>query len=234
MFFGANLQFLRRKRAMTQEQLAQELNVSRQTVSKWESGQTPELGKLMELSDLFSCKLDDLLRLDLSMEDTPVRVYRLPGFSMARYCMISPHAYRDLRACMDAWAAQAGLQNAKYLCWSLPYVPADLKNRHGLQGFGAAWVLPGGQFSCGGPEFAAQEAHTYAVLTISEPAGRNAKQIARAIQTILEYLHRSGIPKSAQEGYLPSFELRYTRDGLPMADIFLQCQAPGITETYSF
>lgn len=38
MSFGENLQYLRKKKEITQEQLAEELEVSRQSVSKWESG----------------------------------------------------------------------------------------------------------------------------------------------------------------------------------------------------
>ena len=38
MFLGENIQYLRRKNGLTQETLAQRLGVSRQTVSKWESG----------------------------------------------------------------------------------------------------------------------------------------------------------------------------------------------------
>ena len=38
MAFSENLQFLRARRGLTQEQLAEALNVSRQSVSKWESG----------------------------------------------------------------------------------------------------------------------------------------------------------------------------------------------------
>ena len=38
MSFGENLQFLRRRQDMTQEALAEKLAVSRQSVSKWESG----------------------------------------------------------------------------------------------------------------------------------------------------------------------------------------------------
>ena len=53
MQFGSNLLFLRRKKGLTQEQLAQTLGVSRQTVSKWESGQVPELVTLMTLADFF-------------------------------------------------------------------------------------------------------------------------------------------------------------------------------------
>ena len=64
MYFGRNLQFLRKKQSgLTQEQLAEKLNVSRQTVGKWETEEAfPEMEKLLEISDLFLVKLDALIR----------------------------------------------------------------------------------------------------------------------------------------------------------------------------
>ena len=63
MSFGENLQYLRRQANMTQEDLAAEMNVSRQTVSKWESdGAYPEMEKLLQLSARFDIDLDTLLR----------------------------------------------------------------------------------------------------------------------------------------------------------------------------
>ena len=63
MYLSKNIQLLRKQRRVTQEQLAEQMNVSRQTISKWESGEmTPELPKLLELCELFSCKLDALVR----------------------------------------------------------------------------------------------------------------------------------------------------------------------------
>ena len=64
MKLGSNLQILRKLHGnMTQEKLAERMNVSRQTVSKWENGEAyPELDKLLELSSLFSCTLDTLLK----------------------------------------------------------------------------------------------------------------------------------------------------------------------------
>ncbi|MCM1335524.1 MAG: helix-turn-helix transcriptional regulator, partial [Eubacterium sp.] len=55
MSFGKNLQFLRRLRQnMTQEDLAERLNVSRQTVSKWELDTAqPEIEKAIELCRVF-------------------------------------------------------------------------------------------------------------------------------------------------------------------------------------
>lgn len=61
--FGDNLQFYRKKKDMTQEQLAEQLEVSRQTISKWESGVSyPEMEKILQLCDLFSCSMDTLMR----------------------------------------------------------------------------------------------------------------------------------------------------------------------------
>jgi transcriptional regulator with XRE-family HTH domain len=63
MNFGSNLQYLRMiHQNMTQEELASQLNVSRQTISKWELNQgNPELGKLQEICTLFNCTADDIL-----------------------------------------------------------------------------------------------------------------------------------------------------------------------------
>lgn len=63
MSFGMNVQALRRRRNMTQEELADALGVSRQSVSKWESdGSFPEMEKLVQLCELFGCDLDTLVR----------------------------------------------------------------------------------------------------------------------------------------------------------------------------
>lgn len=63
MSLGENLQFLRKKNNITQEQLAERLDVSRQSVSKWESDTTyPEMDKLIQLCQMFHCSLDDLVQ----------------------------------------------------------------------------------------------------------------------------------------------------------------------------
>lgn len=62
MNFGENIQFLRKQSGMTQEELAEKMNVSRQTVSKWEAGSIPEMERLTQLCDLFRCDLDTLIR----------------------------------------------------------------------------------------------------------------------------------------------------------------------------
>ncbi len=67
MSLGQNLQFLRKQKDMTQEQLAEQLEVSRQSVSKWESDATyPETDKLIQMANLFHCTIDDLMQKDIS------------------------------------------------------------------------------------------------------------------------------------------------------------------------
>lgn len=66
MSFAENLQFLRRQKDITQEQLAEQLEVSRQSVSKWESGQSyPEMEKLLQICSMFHCNMDTLMQGDV-------------------------------------------------------------------------------------------------------------------------------------------------------------------------
>ena len=63
MEFAEKLIALRKGKELTQEQLAEQLNVSGQSVSKWENGQAvPEVEKLVELSRAFDVTVDYLLK----------------------------------------------------------------------------------------------------------------------------------------------------------------------------
>lgn len=63
MKFNEKLIKLRKAAGLSQEELGNKLNVARQTVSKWELGETtPEMDKLEELSDLFEISIDELVK----------------------------------------------------------------------------------------------------------------------------------------------------------------------------
>lgn len=65
MALSEKLYSLRKKSGLSQEQLAEKLNVSRQAVSKWETGQSvPESDKLVAISDFFDVSLDYLMKDD--------------------------------------------------------------------------------------------------------------------------------------------------------------------------
>ena len=61
--FKDNLIQLRKMKQMTQEDIAGKIGVTRQSVAKWESGETiPDLDKCRMLAELFGVSLDDLAK----------------------------------------------------------------------------------------------------------------------------------------------------------------------------
>ena len=67
MKFGDNLRQIRKRKGMSQEQLAEKVNVTRQSVSKWENGESyPEMNNILELCKIFNCKLNDLVHTDMT------------------------------------------------------------------------------------------------------------------------------------------------------------------------
>ena len=67
MKFGDNLKLIRKNKNMSQELLAEKMNVSRQSVSKWENGEAyPEMNNILELCKIFNCKINDLIHTDMS------------------------------------------------------------------------------------------------------------------------------------------------------------------------
>ncbi|MBR1860886.1 MAG: helix-turn-helix domain-containing protein [Lachnospiraceae bacterium] len=67
--FSENLTELRKINHLTQEDIAEKVGVSRQSVAKWESGETvPDLDKCKILADIFSVSLDDLANYDIKNE----------------------------------------------------------------------------------------------------------------------------------------------------------------------
>ena len=73
MALSEKLYALRKKSGLSQEQLAEQLNVSRQAISKWESGQSvPESEKLLTISNYFNVSLDHLMKEDDEQDDLSV------------------------------------------------------------------------------------------------------------------------------------------------------------------
>lgn len=71
MKFGENLRDLRKSKKMSQEQLAEKVGVSRQSVSKWETGESyPEMSNILILCDIFHCKINSLVQEDFADIDS--------------------------------------------------------------------------------------------------------------------------------------------------------------------
>lgn len=105
MNLGKNIQHLRKQKKITQEQLAEMMSVSRQTISKWEADEAiPELDRIVALSDLFACKLDAMVKEDMNAGDavySEITVKKVEAFQMARYVMLSPNPEDDVNAYME-------------------------------------------------------------------------------------------------------------------------------------
>lgn len=62
MKFGDNLRKLRKTKKMSQEELAEKVGVSRQSVSKWETSEAyPEMNNILELCKIFHCRINELV-----------------------------------------------------------------------------------------------------------------------------------------------------------------------------
>lgn len=70
MILAEKIILLRKKNGWSQEELAEQLSVSRQSVSKWESGQSvPDLNKILALSQIFGVTVDYLVKDEMGSED---------------------------------------------------------------------------------------------------------------------------------------------------------------------
>lgn len=78
MKFGDNLRKLRKSKKLSQEDLAEKMHVSRQSVSKWETSEAyPEMNNILELCKIFHCRINDLVNdsiLDINSLDDEIRM----------------------------------------------------------------------------------------------------------------------------------------------------------------
>ena len=93
MAFSDKLIALRKKAGWSQEELAERLNVSRQSVSKWESAQSmPDIDKILQLSSLFSvttdCPLKDTQAEPAYTEDDTSPLPRIKALTAAYWLVV--------------------------------------------------------------------------------------------------------------------------------------------------
>lgn len=88
MTFGEKLLFLRRQSGLSQEQIAEKLNVSRQAVSRWEAGSIPDMENVVKISGFFDCSLDYLM--NDSIEKLPEKVTKAPNYDVVERRRIQP------------------------------------------------------------------------------------------------------------------------------------------------
>lgn len=111
MTFNDKLTERRRSKGWSQEQLGEMVNVSRQTVSKWELGlTTPEMENLIELSNIFDITIDELVGKSPAREKVmmiPVPKKKQAGFSERQGLITNTKARRILAVCRWYTSTQA-------------------------------------------------------------------------------------------------------------------------------
>ena len=76
MNLSDNLKKIRKEHNLSQEALADKLGVSRQSVSKWESGAAyPEMDKVLQLCKMFDLNIDELLNQDIKAVKENIEMY---------------------------------------------------------------------------------------------------------------------------------------------------------------
>ena len=147
MSFGKNLQYLRQLSAnMTQEMLAEKLNVSRQTISKWEmDAANPEMEKALEICKIFNCSLDNLFREEMDKRSeaySDLRTEEVEGFRYVEYTVISREPETDAIGRMYKCAEENGIANPKVIGWDFPRLSQEQVNVFSMHGYTAALILP--------------------------------------------------------------------------------------------
>ncbi len=222
MSFGRNLQHLRHLSGdMTQETLAEKLNVSRQTISKWELDTAmPEMDKAIELCGLFSCSLDNLFREEMNACDgayTNLRTEIVPAFRYVKHTVISTDPEGDAINHIFNVAKDSGVDTPKVIGWDFPFLSQEQINVYNMHGYTAAWVLPEG-LSPEGCEIHEQKAHKYAAIHIEKPFENPFVIIPNAYNTLMEYMRLNGLEHCGKD-VIPCFET----DGDSM-DVYMVCR----------
>lgn len=221
MSFGKNLQHLRSlSRNMTQEALADKLNVSRQTISKWEmDAALPEIDKAIELCNVFSCTLDNLFREELGALDTAysnLRVETVPAFRYVKHAVISTDPEGDALDRIFSIARKCGVDKPRVIGWDFHFLSQEQINVFHMHGYEAAWILPDG-VSPEGMQIYEQAAHKYAAVHIEAPFENPFVTIPGAYKTLMEYMRLNGLQQT-DKGVIPCFET----DGDTM-DVYIAC-----------
>ena len=222
MSFGKNLQYLRQLSTnMTQETLAEKLNVSRQTISKWEMDATnPEMDKALEICKIFNCSLDNLFREEMDKRSnaySDLRVEEVAGFRYIEHTVISTEPENDAISYMYKIAEENGIDNPRVIGWDFPNLSQEHVNVFNMHGYTAALILPEGV----GPEgmnIREQPDHKYVAIHIDRPFDNPFVTIPGAYHTLNDFMRTNGL-EQVTNGVIPCFET----DGESM-DVYLACR----------
>lgn len=222
MSFGKNLQYLRQLGGnMTQEALAEKLEVSRQTISKWEmDAANPEMDKAFELCKIFNCTLDNLFREEMDKRSdkyTNLRVEIVPGFRYVEHTVISTNPEGDALDRVFKYAEKNGIEKPRVIGWDFPKLSVEQINVFNMHGYTAALIVPDG-VTMGELKIKEQPKHKYAAIHIERPFDDPFTTIPGAYATLNDFMRTNGLICDA-EGVIPCFETA----GESM-DVYIACK----------
>lgn len=228
MSFGQNLQFLRKMRnKMTQEELAEKLGVSRQTVSKWELDMGyPEMDKVMELCDLFFCTMDELMRGDLNIVSdaySDIRMETVKAFQYIKYAVISRDPETDAINHTIKWAKELGMTEYEIIGWDFPLLSQEQMNVFHMHGYEAALIVNNEMVMNieEQPDIFHQEEQVYIAISIREPMIEPFRLIPNAYKTLMAHMKINGIKHKRDKKIIECFEKEYEKDGIGYMDVYI-------------
>ena len=231
MSFGQNIQFLRKMRnRMTQEELAEKLGVSRQTVSKWELDvMYPEMDKVIEICKLFSCSMDEIIREDMNLCDdaySDIRMEYVEPFRYIRYSVVSTEPEDDAINHVKKWAEALNIQNPEIIGWDFPVLSQEQINVFNMHGYVAALVLPDyvvktDDLAEDSMEIVSQEKQKYIIITIKNPMIAPFRLIPNAYKVLMTHMHVNGINHKEDKKLISCFEKEYVIDGVSYMDVYI-------------
>lgn len=225
MSFGQNLQFLRKMHdRMTQEDLAEKMEVSRQTISKWEINCVfPEMEKVIALCKLFSCSLDEMVLGNMNSDNeayTNIHVESVPSFQYVKYAVISNEPEDDAKKHISDWAISQGIEKPEIIGWDFSYVSQEQINVYNMHGYVAACILPK-DFKSECSKKIIQNSKRYGVITIKEPFKAPFVLIPNAYKTLMCYMEVNNLKHKENKEVLSCFEKEYEKEGISYMDIYI-------------
>lgn len=222
MSLGSNLRYLRQLSGnMTQEALAEKLNVSRQTISKWEmDAANPEMDKALELCKIFNCSLDNLFREEMDKRSdkySNLRVENVSAFRYVEHTVLSTDPEGDAIDRVFKIAKENGDESPKVIGWDFPNLSVEQINVFNMHGYTAAWILPDG-VNPNGLAIKEQAAQKYVAIHIERPFENPFVTIPGAYHTLNDYMRTNGL-EHVEKGVIPCFET----DGESM-DVYIACK----------
>ena len=222
MSFGTNLQYLRQLSGnMTQESLAEKMNVSRQTISKWEMDTAnPEMDKALELCKVFNCTLDNLFRDEMDKRSdkyTNLRIEMVPEFRYVEHTVVTTDPEGDAIDRVYKYAKENGDENPKVIGWDFPKLSIEQINVYNMHGYTAAWILPEG-ITPKELEIKEQTEHKYVAIHIDRPFDNPFVTIPGAYHTLNDYMRTNGLVHVENE-VIQCFET----EGTSM-DVYIACK----------